>query len=737
MPPYPPTGVHVLNNYDYDPATMTSTQALQVVWRQNTQTNDTVTNYWVYRWMNVAQMNALSGNISNNLIAVVPHIPGATNNSYLDNGSGSPTALGAYGETYWYTVRAGDAGACGQNLSGEGGPAYGVLRNRQGPAAATGSIEFNCLEPIVSPLQSGLFYLYPLPDDTINYDLLLNCVRTDTRFDWAEFYGIATYTLAASGQSTVVSNYFGPLYFLGNTNVFWWWTPPRNPGGTNANATVSFQIWCRAALANGKISSFAVTDINYYTPDITDRYAFVPFQADVVSVRANTSNRDKNRDCIEHDPGGGGGGVFGTNNICVKINPSTGSKEYRIYRRIDAGRVTLLDAGEVTNTSTVITTCDNAPPANGGTMCFYVQMLDVNGNPSPMAVIGCIDCAPVSPLPVPVLAKLTSTGSQSAPGMTVPWFCAPYGVQRFEVRIAGLPTAPNTNTASSAINQFSASLSCTGAPPAYMTCTNFGTNLTLPFYSYTTPLAGPGFGNNGPDFQVPCNIEFGKTYIVTVRSLGKNGNASAFTDFKTFYWAPPTTPSGPHVPWPARGLPGTNANFLALGAFLSPASANPGLRTATYTGNAILVAAVPFSDRKPILLTPTNTIINYTNFDPLTLVGANVFGQSFFPAALYRYRVPTTTFPQVSGDTIQVSPLMEKIAYRTIGSGGQQGGTVIEDPFIVATKTPASDTSTTLWLWLIDSQPQISRAGYNYVVVHFGADREIDQLIPSNEVDIP
>jgi len=733
IPPYPPKGVHVLNNYQYNPVTMTSTQALQVVWNQNTQTNDTVTNYWVYRWMSIEQMNLLSGGISNNLIAVVPAIPGATNNSYLDDGAGSPTALAAYGETYYYSVRAGDAGACGQNLSGPGGPAFGVLRNRQGPEAATGFIEFNCLRPVVTPLQGGTFYLYPLPDDTVNYDLLLNCARTDPRFEWGEFYGIATYSSATGTPSTVVSNYFGPLFFLGNPNITWWWTPPRNPGGTNANATVSFQVWCRAALSNGKVSDFAVADVSPFPSDL---YAFVPFEADAVSVRASTTATGDNRNsgCIEHDPGGGGGGVFATNNICVTVSPSPGSKEYRIYRRIDAGPLTLLDAGEVTNTAITITSCDNAPPANGGTMCFYVQMLDVNGNPGPMTVLGCIDSAPVSPLPIPVLAKLTATGNQTSPGMTVPWFCAPYGVQRFEVRVAGLPTAPNTNTA---LGQFSSSLSCTGAPPAYMTFTNFGTNLTLPFYSYTTPLAGPGFGSNGPDFKVPCSIELGKTYIVTVRALGKNGNAGGFSDFKTFVWAPPATPTGPQVPWPARGLPGTNANFLALGYYLSPTNATPSLRTASYTGNAILLALTSFTGRTLVELTPTNTFITGTNLDPLTVVGANVLGQSFFPAALYRYRVPTPGYPQTSGTTIQASPLMEKIAYQYTGEQGKTGDTIIQDPFVTATTQTVGEDLRYLWLWLIDTQPQISGAGYNYIVVHFGANHEIDQLIPSNEVDVP
>src|SRR5262249_11381602 len=147
LPPLPPTSVHVENDYQYDPISKTSTQALRVVWKQNLRTNDSVTNYWVYRWTNLVQMNTYSGDPSNNLIAVVAQIPNATNNSYLDDGSGSPTSLSAYGETYWYTVRAGDAGACGQNLSGPGGPAFGVLRDRVGPAPGSGSIEINCVRP--------------------------------------------------------------------------------------------------------------------------------------------------------------------------------------------------------------------------------------------------------------------------------------------------------------------------------------------------------------------------------------------------------------------------------------------------------------------------------------------------------------------------------------------------------------------------------------------------------------
>ncbi len=263
MPPLPPTRVHVVNDYTYNHATMTSNQTLRVVWSQNPNTNDLVTNYWIYRWTNLPQINARSGDPSNNLIAVVPHIPGAPNNSYLDNGSGSPSSLHAYGETYWYTVRAGDAGACGQNLSGAAGPAFGVLRDRIGPGQSVGYVQINCLQPFtgflgytVSKLTKG--------DDGANFDLSLNCTRLDNRFQWGEFYGIATYTLLGAGPpvTTTVSNYFGQLYFYGSPEISAWWTPPRTPpNSAGGQYTITLQVWCRAALKDGKISDFAVANI--------------------------------------------------------------------------------------------------------------------------------------------------------------------------------------------------------------------------------------------------------------------------------------------------------------------------------------------------------------------------------------------------------------------------------------------------------------------------------------------
>ncbi len=724
MPPMPPRNVHVVNDYKYDVGTMTSNQALRVIWKQNINTNDTTTNYWIYRWTSITQMHALSGDISNHLIGVVAHVPGATFNNYLDVGPTSPKTATDLGKTFWYTVRAGDAGACRQNLSGPGGPAWGVLRDRTGPDAGVGIIEINCLRPLTRYVRSQIFsYREAEPE---NFYFHLTATRLDQRFEWAQFYCVIRYTSFAGGTTINQTNDFGQIYFQGGPSASAWWTPPRSPDG--GQYSVSVDIRCRAGLFNGKVSNFAIANQLELPPAGT--YAQVDFEAYTINERLRADQKD--RDCREHDPGGpGGSGVSGTNNIGVIIFPTPGSKEYRIYRRVDDGPLSLICDGAISNIFALYECFENAPPVNGGTICFYFQLLDEHGNPSPMVNIGCIDTAPVEPLPIPVLTKLTPTGNTNAAGMNISWFCPPYGVDRFEVRIAGSPTPPVTNVT------FSSILAFTGAPPATMTYSNSNGEGTNVFYAYITPKAGPAFGNNGPQFLVPANIQIGKTYIVTVRALGKNGNAGEFSNFETFIWGETNVPS-PQVPWPKRPLPSTNASFFALAFFLSPTSSAPVLRTSSFEGNGVLVGAanIPRSFVNPGRDGQPPTISAATPYNPHDALETNAAGQVIFPCALYRYQVPNANFPTVSGDVIQVSPLMEKIAYEVNIVPGKQPTTIIWDPFIAVTSV-SGQTSNALYLWIRDTQPQISGARYRYVLVRLKENREIDQLIQSNEVEVP
>ncbi len=656
MAPLPPTDVHVLNNYVYNPSTQLSNQALQIVWTQSTQTNDTVTNYWIYRWTNSLEMNLYSGNPSNNLIGIVPHVPGAVASSFRDDGPTSPTALGAYGQTFWYTVRAGDAGACGQNLSGAAGPAYGVLRQRVGPDSGTGFILINCTEPSVTYAGSSLLVITNGPD-TNNYDFLLTCPRVDSRFEWAEFYGIATYTAPNGGSPVVVSNFIGRFYYSASTATAWW-TPWR----TNQQYRVQFQVSCRAALATGKLSPFVVTRVN--PPDF-GFYESVQFNATGVSFHV-TAGDTNYPDCQLHDAGAGLGGLSGTNNIIVNFQPTARSAEYRLYRRVDDGPMSLLCQGAITNVGPLMTCFEDSPPVNGGTICFFLQLLDADGNPSAMTQLGCVDSYPTTTPPVPVLAKITPSGDQNAPGMALSWFCPPYGVERFEVRIAGLPTPPDTNNL-----ELSSSLgSLSNSTP--MTVTNLGVVSTLPFYTFITPRVGSAFGNNGADFSVPCNVELGKTYFVTVRALLKGNYPGAFSGTESFLWSPTNAVSA-HVNWPALGFPGTSSSFGSpTASFLSPASPSPAT-TPSYTGVGVLLGSAAFSTAVTVDNSTGPAYVS-ASFSPDALVITNSSGQSLFPCALYRYQVANARFPVVSGDVIQVSPLMETIAYAT-NQTVIQGGT--------------------------------------------------------------
>ncbi len=90
------------------------------------------------------------------------------------------------------------------------------------------------------------------------------------------------------------------------------------------------------------------------------------------------------------------------------------------------------------------------------------------------------------------------------------------------------------------------------------------------------------------------------------------------------------------------------------------------------------------------------------NFDPNSGLETNQYGDSIFPCAMYRTQVPNANFPVTSGDAIQVSPLMEKIAYEISSSAGSPTRTIIHDPFIGVSQSSVNG-GIILWLWIRDN----------------------------------
>jgi len=103
--------------------------------------------------------------------------------------------------------------------------------------------------------------------------------------------------------------------------------------------------------------------------------------------------------------------------------------------------------------------------------------------------------------------------------------------------------------------------------------------------------------------------------------------------------------------------------------------------------------------------------------------------QTAMPFVVYRYQIPSQLFPNVSGDVVQVTPLMETIAY------GVNDVTTIFDPYVAVDR----DYDYGVWgLYVMDTQPVVRYASYQYLLVRFDEEtKEMDRVIPAGTITIP
>ena len=707
MPPLPPDHLKVENDYQFTEGD--SRQFLRVSWPQSTNTADPIANYWVYRWTNIAQIQASAANPSNNLIAIVPHTQGAARAGYLDDGPTAPHVGTDLGRTYWYTVRAQDQGACGPNLSGNSAPAFGVLRDREGPPAPTGFLEVYCAEPKITLVDTNRL---PRQGKPGLFSLRLDTVRSSSRISWVGFW-VQIYDPKIGLVDTLNSGFL--FYSPGQFER----TYTLELGSTNQGRMLF--IYPFAATVDGKVTP-SPTPIPFYLMEgfLNDLFV-MKFEAGITGRRTRLSP-----DCRVHTPTTPDGSKT---NIIITGTPTPGSKEWRIYRRVDDGPLTLLCHGAV-GTGNFTCEDDGAPP-NSATLCYYLQVLDEHGNPSPLVKLGCVGTAPHAPPPAPLLSPLLAAGVTNNPGMTMTWFAPPPGIERFQVWIAGKPLSVHSNLAPGFLT-----LQSTNPVPQELVL-NGQTN-TYDFYLFLTPRVGPGFGP-GPQFAVPANIELGNEYTVFVKSVAADGTVSEMSNIEQFIWNPANTNFALcTIPWPARGLPAINTNFaFGLGAsYVQSTRAN-------HTGAVVTVGFQLFSSGGAAQVGQRPQSLN-GNINPMSLLFTNAAGENIFPLALYRFQVTNAAFPKVSGDIIQVSPLMENIAYQitnyTVDFGGGSlriTNSILWDSYIVYDLYPIADLMNFFFIYLQDTQPVISGARYRYLLVRFRKNGEIAEVLPTNEMEVP
>jgi hypothetical protein len=218
----------------------------------------------------------------------------------------------------------------------------------------------------------------------------------------------------------------------------------------------------------------------------------------------------------------------------------------------------------------------------------------------------------------------------------------------------------------------------------------------------------------------------GNRFRVFIKAVGKDDVAGGASNVEEFLWQLPTVTS-PNVPWPARGLPVVNnESFPAVQARV--------LQISSFQGLAVRIGELSFPLPTPSF--PQNVIPG--NGDPQNAVYRSPAGEPLLDVVLYRRQMPNAAFPQVSGDIIQVSPLMESIAYSSTNAPGFGQGVVIRDPFIrmVQESTPADPDRRSLYL--VDTQPVIEGATYRYLLMRFSKiTHEPVEVIPTNDVLVP
>lgn len=732
IPPGQPSGVTVVNDYQYDPVSHTGDQRLEVVWTQNDESLDDrrAAAYYVYRWSSPTEYFSHEHDPADHLIAgPITHIPGAAENRYRDDGPGAPAMPADANTTYWYTVRAvddSDCGSCLANFSGNSAPAFGVLRDREGPAGPGGRIDIACAssEVVYSGAKAMPYREFGLPEANLKWGQIpdlrglveaeddcreRSVAITQSPEPFTQVSpGVYTITLTAtdsSGNSAQCTTQVtvAPagdqerVYVLRATregDAFAWaefyLDDPNDPdqllarvhfaagAGTAeflyrlpADVVPDFRIYCRMGASVGASSAFA--EVHVTTAPGANQVLVLTFDGHLLYQQVGAE------DC--------GGPHVALNPVDHSINPIRGiinttptTRQWKLYRRIDEGELTLVSVGEANHPATVAWV-DDTMPINATRICYFAQLFDEHGNASPMVRLGCTRTTGSGGLPTPMLTELVAVGDEAQPQMKIRWFAEASSVERFQVWIASATGA--------LVEPFSERLSADTAPTPNLAVAQLpGGDELMDFRVFNSSrVGGPDFSAT-PIYEVTVPVLLGDTYTVMIRAMDATNGVGPVSNARRFNWSPTAVaaaPLGPEVPWPARAEPPvTKSGFPRV-------IARQLLLASGFNGVGVRVGELEIRGRHCLGGNREQPFFTPGRLEPADHLYTSTYDQSSIMSfALYRRQVPNANFPTVGDDIVQVSPLLEQIAFRW-GVSPQFGayGALVEDPFFAI--TPAVD----------------------------------------------
>ncbi|MBB5352486.1 hypothetical protein HNR46_002732 [Haloferula luteola] len=753
QPPLPPQILSVENVFDgvasaSDWDTLNGQQHLKVRIRQldNANSEEAASRYHVYRWAHAREPLRDGADPMSHHVGVVDHMPDQEFVDFHDIGSGAPSLPDDASITYWYTVRAEDNTSCVEkNYSAHSSPVYGVLRDRAGPGAPTGTVEVCRYRAALEPLgpQRVRFADYGIDDPREVFGVrvardspAVKGARVELRT--ADGSALETRMLVFSDEDFVDSLFE---------------RPEKSGLSLCVQVVTSTGIW----------SNFVCSSIQGETiKEAFNLYAFATF-----TRRDCKDSRPGGVDIEDHDAvliDGTIQGVSGT----ITLPPTTA--EWRVYRRVDlSGPLTLIAKAEGDSLPSPAPWIDEALPAEADAIvCYYFQAFDEHNNPSPLVRVACVRLKR-DHLPQPMLAEVAlQTGTVGEAQAKLTWFCDPVGVQRFELFVAS-ETSNDPGIEGQAIS------GPLGGPEATLVLDGEFDGRAVAVHQ-TRQVGSPSF-LPGPEFTTVVNIPTGQKLFFALRAVGDGAfgarSAGDLSNQVETTWITPDDEPQPVIPWPARPLPSVQKTGIDIldytegeGPYL--ATRLPSLLEAA--GGIVMGAykrAYEFDSKGSV---------GYMDLDPPPLEKLFRFraqgGPStsdlrpLAPFVVYRYQVPNSTFPEAVPNLVQVSPRIDRMAYLTGNVGGQNIATV-RDPFFrypslrsssvpiaVAGKygpneqpvvMPAESASNVLPPYLenreglivwVDPMPYIRDASYRYLIVCFDPDHgEISRVIPTNIVN--
>jgi hypothetical protein len=799
IPPGTPAHVKVDIDYNFDVPTNTGTQRLKISWDSapNTGRQKTV-RYHVYRWSSTDEM-ARQGRRpdSSYRIAVINHANGQARHEFIDSPP-NPTAMvndqgvaleggdddgdpltdsGRKNFTWFYTVRAEDDFAC-HNFSPHSIAAYGTLRERSGPEAPTGDVLARCLAPVVN-FVSRTDELYPagVTEDALDH-FVFECQRLDESIAWAEF----AFFPNANADACVT---FDPVRLLFPS------LEKAAPGGgtiSYVEKEVSLPLnWrsiaalnpayaaCRVATLDGRETAWRRVQIPPASLPENGHRMRLLFSATVQDLGYQP-------DCpvlITRPPGRTE--VFGT---LAKFNLTRGTREWRLHRQCDQGTLTLVKSGiatynPVNAAANQIQYEDKELPFGVSEVCYWAEVVDRHGNSSSLQRL--LPCLTVNSPPAPVLAPIIGSGTAMEPAMIVRFFCPSENIDHFEILLNDVPaTLPGVKNIRAGVTLMPVVAKASVSFP-FEIFAKFGGTVAESFKVSQTVVTGPvGTGDGsigaGPLFSVTIpKLNPRVKQKLVVRAVTRRGLAGTRSNGQEFDWrAPSPTPppaEDPCLPWPARNLPeivDRTAVEPRIEALRSKPDTMPGdptialelskrfplaLRVGTFTNNnEILAGHYPEGDfDPPNPVTPAEIAAAkeeirgggslQRSFNSFLFTVPESKGSSkrqlLLPIIVYRTQVANPDFPSVSGDLVQVTPLIDRVAEKVTSRffGDEIDSFILKDPYFLAAPGFPQGRNATDFL-LLDLQPALRGAAYQYYIVRFRDDGEIDRVIRTNTVTV-